>query len=305
MMNLSPMTSETLAASVIAVPPLARYADLTLNDRENERLIRYLEAAGVRTLLYGGNAALAHVAISEYAPLLQFLTDTVDDRTTVVPPVGPTYGMMMDQEMILRDFAFSTAMLLPSRDAQTPSGLVSGVRRFVDRSGRPIVLYLKNDDQLDVKTIQGMMNDGLISWIKYAVPRESPSVDPFLRKLVDAVGPSLIVSGFGEQPAIVHLRDFGLASFTSGCVCIAPQLSLKMLLAIQREDYYTAERICQQFAPLENLRDLINPVQVLHAAVALAGIAETGSITPFWSSINEVDQRRIQKAAGELMQVMV
>ena len=38
-----------------------------------------------------------------------------------------------------------------------------------------------------------------------------------------SVDRSLVVSGMGELPAIIHLRDFGLAGFTSGCVCIAPR----------------------------------------------------------------------------------
>src|SRR5688572_20211811 len=105
-MDTRQMTPATLAASVIAVPPVARDARLTWNVAENVRLIRHLEAGGVTTLLYGGNAALAHVAISEYAALLSLLTDAVSSQTVVVPSVGPTYGMMMDQATILRDFPF-------------------------------------------------------------------------------------------------------------------------------------------------------------------------------------------------------
>lgn len=297
------MTSATLAASVIAVPPVARDASLTWNVAANVRLIRHLEAGGVTTLLYGGNAALAHVAISEYAALLSLLTDAVASRTVVVPSVGPTYGMMMDQATILRDFPFPTVMLLPSRDATTPAGISTGLRRFVDRIERPAVLYLKQDGMVDVETVRRMVNDGLISWIKYAIVRDNPHHDSFLKSLIDAIGPSLIVSGMGEQPAIVHLRDFGLAGFTSGCVCVAPRLSMNMLKALQVQDDAAAERIRQQFAPLERLRDSINPVRVLHAAVALADIAETGPITPFWSPVSESDQRAIQIAALDLLRM--
>lgn len=302
-MNTQQMTPATLAASVIAVPPLARDANLALNVAENVRLIRHLEAGGVTTLLYGGNAALAHVALSEYAALLSLLTDAVSSRTVVVPSVGPTYGMMMDQAAILRDFPFPTVMLLPSREATTPAGIATGLRRFVDRIERPAVLYLKQDGMVDVETVQRMVNDGLISWIKYAIVRDNPGNDPFLRSLIDAIGPTQIVSGMGEQPAIVHLRDFGLTGFTSGCVCVAPRLSMNLLHALRARDYVEAERIRQQFAPLEKLRDSINPVRVLHAAVSLADIAQTGPITPFWSPVNESDQREIQLAAEDLLRL--
>ena len=52
-------------------------------------------------------------------------------------------------------------------------------------------------------------------------------------KLVQQVDRKLIVSGIGEQPAIIHLRDFKLGGFTSGCVCVAPKLSRLMLEALR------------------------------------------------------------------------
>jgi dihydrodipicolinate synthase/N-acetylneuraminate lyase len=119
--------------------------------------------------------------------------------------------------------------------------------------------------------------------------------------LIDAIGPTQIVSGMGEQPAVVHLRDFGLAGFTSGCVCIAPRLSMELLRALQRKDFTTAEEIRSRFAPLESLRDEINPVRVLHAAVHSAGIAETGPITPLLSPVEERQVQAIAAAARALL----
>ena len=84
-MNQSEITPETLAGSVISVPPLARNADFSLNHDENEKLIRHLEGGGVSTLLYGGNAILYHVALSEYAELLQMMTDLAGDNTLMIP----------------------------------------------------------------------------------------------------------------------------------------------------------------------------------------------------------------------------
>jgi len=300
-MDTRPITPATLAASVIAVPPVARNADLAWNPAENARLIRFLEAGGVRTLLYGGNAVLNHVALSEYAALLSLLAESAAGQTLVIPSVGPGFGMLMDQASILRDFDFPTAMLLPTRDATTPAGIATALRRFVDRFGRPVVLYLKHDGAVDVDTVQRLTSDGLLSFIKYAIVRENPAHDPFLRRLIDAIGPTHIVSGMGEQPAIVHLRDFGLAGFTSGCVCVAPRLSMDLLRAARAKDFAAAERIRQQFQPLEALRDSISPVRVLHAAVQLAGIAETGPIAPLLSPIESAELPAIEVAAKTLL----
>jgi dihydrodipicolinate synthase/N-acetylneuraminate lyase len=301
LMDTRPMTPAILSASVIAVPPVARHDDLSWNVDANRRIIQHLEAGGVTTLLYGGNAALAHVSLREYPALLSMLADTAGPQTAVVPSVGPSFGQMLDQASILKDYPFPTVMLLPSRDAITPAGLAGGIQRFVDHLGKPIVLYIKQDGMVDVETVKKMVGDGLISWIKYAVVRPDTANDPFLKGLIEAVGTSLIVSGMGEQPTITHLGDFGLVGFTSGCVCVAPRHSMRMLAALKGGDRALAETIRGEFAPLENLRDTISPVRVLHAAVGLAGIAETGPITPFWSPVPESDHAAIQAAALDLL----
>ena len=302
-MNTSPITTDILASSVISVPPLARNADLSLSRPENEKIIRNLEAGGVTTLLYGGNALLYHVAISEYSELLALLAESVADQTLVIPSVGPAFGTMMDQAAILRDFDFPTAMVLPQRDVCTSDGIASAVRRFVEAAERPAVLYIKHDGFIEVDAVKRLMHDNLLSWIKYAIVREDPSKDDTLRELIDAVGPSRIVSGIGEQPAIAHLRQFGLIGFTSGCVCVAPHLSMEMLHAIQSDDIAAAEEIRAKFRPLEDLRNSINPIRVLHRAIALAGIAETGPLIPLMSDVYDQDVPAIRDAAQELLAI--
>lgn len=302
-MNTSPITPKTLSSSVIAVPPLARNQDLTVNRDENRKLVKHIESGGVSTLLYGGNAVLAHASISEYAGLLDVLAEIAAEQTLVIPSVGPNYGTMVDQARLLKECSsfFPTAMLLPTRDLCTAAGVAAGVRKFVDIAERPVVLYIKHDGFIDVETVASLMKDGLISWIKYAIVRDDPSDDDFLRSLVDAVGSTRIVSGIGEQPAIVHLRDFGLAGFTSGCVCVAPRLSMDMLRAVQSDELEAAESIRSTFRPLEDLRNNINPVRVLHSAVTSAGIADMGPLLPLLSEIDPTQKNDVQAAAQKLL----
>jgi dihydrodipicolinate synthase/N-acetylneuraminate lyase len=117
---------------------------------------------------------------------------------------------------------------------------------------------------------------------------------------VDLVDPGIIVSGMGEQPAIVHMRDFKLAGFTSGCVCVNPELSQEMLEALRSGDNASAEAIREIFRPLEDLRNDIHPVRVLHDAVALGGIAETGPILPLLSNLTTKEQAAVKEAALDL-----
>ena len=296
-MDTRTITPARLAESVIAVPPLARKAGLTIDRAENQRLVRYIEEGGVNTLLYGGNAMLYHTRLSEYALLLQMLTEIAGQNTLMVPSVGPAFGTIMDQAEILRDFAFPTVMILPQREIADEHGIASGIRRFVDAYGKPIVLYLKHDRWLSPELVGKMYRSGIISWIKYAVVRDEPINDNYLREVLQQVPSEIVVSGIGEQPAIIHLRDYEIGSFTSGCVCVNPQRSMDLLAAIKRSDFEAAERIRQQFCGLEDLRNSIQPIRVLHRAVELADIANTGPMMPMLGELDAAQTSQVASAA--------
>ncbi len=286
--------------SVIAVPPLARNDDLSLNVAANRAIADYLEKGGIRSILYGGNANFYHIRLSEYGKLLAMISEVTSDDTWAIPSVGPAYGTMMDQAQVVREFDFPTVMILPHRDLATPQGIATGVRHFVEAAGVPIVLYIKHEGWIDVPSVKRLVDDGLVSMIKYAIVLDDPQDDPYLQELVDAVDRNLIVSGIGEQPTVEHLGQFELASFTSGCVCVAPALSMRMLAALRSSNDQESERIKNQFKPLEDLRNAIHPVRVLHDAVRLAGIADTGPILPLLSGTTADEQSKIEAAVQDL-----
>jgi dihydrodipicolinate synthase/N-acetylneuraminate lyase len=294
-MDTRNITPARLAESVIAVPPLARNSGLTIDRAENQRLVKFIEQGGVNTLLYGGNAVLYHVKLSEYALLMQILSECAAPSTLIVPSVGPAFGTMMDQAEILRDFSFPTVMILPQREIADEQGIATGVRRFVEAYGKPIVLYLKHDRWLSAEIVGKLHRSGLISWIKYAVVRDNPANDDYLREILQQVPSDIVVSGIGEQPAIIHLRDFEIGSFTSGCVCVNPALSTAMLRSIKAGNFAAAESMRQKFRPLEDLRNNIQPIRVLHRAVELADIATTGPMLPM---LGELDASQTALVAG-------
>jgi dihydrodipicolinate synthase/N-acetylneuraminate lyase len=295
--------SDRLTRSVLAVPPLARNGNQVLDRPENVKLIRHIESGGVRTLLYGGNANLYHIAFSEYEQALDLLSECAGPQTLVIPSAGPAYGTMIDQAKVLRRHRFETAMVLPQQGITTPDGVEAGIRRFVQAAGIPALLYIKHEGYIEPENVERLANDGVISAIKYAIVRDDPTKDDYLQKLVHLVDPKLIVSGIGEQPAIVHLRQFGLAGFTSGCVCVAPRHSVKMLRAIREKNWDEAERIRRIFKPLEDLRNAMNPIRVLHEAVRLAGIADTGPLLPLMSNLLHGEHAQVELAAQRLLAI--
>lgn len=300
-MKTTPIKKADLERSVIAVPPLARHADLRLNNEANLKLIRHLEDGGVRSLLYGGNANLYHTPVSEYAALLDFLAASAGSDTWVLPSVGPDYGRMMDQAQILKSRSFPTAMLLPMSFPYTDDGLAEGARRFTDAFGQPAVMYVKSDNYIRPGTLARLVEEGRVASVKYAVVRENPAVDPYLRDLIAAIGTDLLVSGIGERPAIVHMRDFGVSSFTSGSVCIGPRGSMKLLSLLREGRYDEAEAVRKLYIPMEDARDSINPIRVLHDAVTLSGVADMGPILPLLTGLSAAEREVVAPVARGLL----
>lgn len=302
-MKTSPFSPADLSRSVLSVPPLAWNKDLTPNHASNAQLIRHIEAGQVTTLLYGGNANMHHIGVTGLADLLGQLIEAASDQTWIIPSVGPDFGGMMDQAPVLRDLEFPTVMILPIQFPATPDGIEKGIRHFAGNLGKPVIIYIKQDNYLPVSRLAGLQADGLLAAIKYAVPREVTGEDPYLSDLCEAIGPGNIVSGFGERPAIEHLKTFDLAGFTSGCVCIAPQLSMRLLRAIQGKDWEEAKRIHSLFMPMEDQRERISPIRVLHDAITLAGIAGMGPLYPMLSGIEESEHETIGHTAKELLRL--
>ncbi|TCT07136.1 dihydrodipicolinate synthase family protein [Paralcaligenes ureilyticus] len=292
-MKTTAVTHENITCSVLAVPPLARHADLSLNREANKALIHHMESGGVRTLLYGGNANFYNIPVSEYAEVLDFLEETVGADTWVIPSVGPDYGKMIDQAAILRQRKFPTAMILPLMFPSTDAGAMDGIRRFSDAFAQPVIIYIKNTTFLQPESVEVLAREGRIAAIKYAIVRDAPEQDEFLTRLLQLVDKSKVISGIGERPAIVHLRDFGLSGFTSGSVCVGPRGSMELLRAIQSGNFLEAEQLRAAYMPLEDCRDALNPIRVLHDAVTAAGIADMGPMLPMLSRLDSKHQAHL------------
>ena len=133
--------------------------------------------------------------------------------------------------------------------------------------------------------------------------RENPADDAYLRELAKVVPRDRLVSGIGERPAVIHMRDFGLAGFTSGSVCIAPRGSMRMLELLRAGQWEEAERIRADYMPLEDCRDGISPIRVLHDAVTLAGIADMGPMLPMLSGLDAKSREQVAPIARRLLEV--
>jgi dihydrodipicolinate synthase/N-acetylneuraminate lyase len=307
-MKTTQITLEDLRG-VFPVPPLARKRDRrrAIDFSQNERIVRHIANGGMTRFLYGGNAFLYHVTLAEYEALLDWLTGFADNLWPI-PSLGPSYGRAIDQAQLLRKYKFPCAMMLPCSDPRDAAGLERGIREIADQAATPLVLYLKeennfgSDKEAGLDVVARMVDEGLCVWIKYAVVRQNPAQDAYLESLLKRVDRNRVVSGIGERPAVIHLRDWKLPGFTTGSGCIAPNMSRAIFEACAREDYPAAEKLRAEFLPLEDLRDAWGPAKVLHYAAQLSGMAETGIVPPFLSELAAEQLTKLEPVARKLIE---
>jgi dihydrodipicolinate synthase/N-acetylneuraminate lyase len=289
--KVSAVTRDDLRG-VFPVPPLARKRDArrSIDFPANDRLVRHMREAGMTRFLYGGNAFLYHVTLPEYDELVSWLAGFADELWAI-PSLGPSFGRALDQALLLRRHRFPCAMVLPCSDPRDAAGLEAGLREIAESAGMPLILYLKaeasfgSDREQGLDAVARLVESKLCVGIKYAVVRDDPRQDAYLEGLLKRVERGVVISGIGERPAVVHLRDFGLPGFTTGSGCLAPGLSNQLHAACAAGDFARAEKLRALFVPLEDARDAWGPARVLHAALDLAGVVGTGAIPPFVTAL--------------------
>jgi dihydrodipicolinate synthase/N-acetylneuraminate lyase len=232
---------------------------------------------------------------------------SLDDSLWVIPSIGPSYGRATDQAQLLRQFQFPAVMMLPCSDPRDAAGLEAGYREIADTARTKLILYLKDetnfgaDKEAGLDVVARLISDGVCVAIKYAVVRDDPAIDPYLDALLARVDRRFVISGIGERPAIVHLRDWKLPGFTTGSGCIAPCLSQAIFEACARGEFDRAEGLRAEFLPLEDMRDAAGPARVLHAAIEHAEIARTGTIPPFVSGLSKEKLQQLSVIANRLI----
>ena len=294
---------------VFSVPPLARNGGVyrSLDFEQNDLIVRHIARGGITRFLYGGNAFLHHITLAQYGHLLEWLSG-FDNGLWAIPSVGPSYGRAMDQAALLRKYKFPCVMVLPSGDPRDVAGLERGYMEIAEAASTHLIIYLKEETNLGADKEAGLdmvarlVDDRICVGIKYAVVRDDPARDAYLDDLLKRVDRSLVLSGIGERPAVIHLRDWKLPGFTTGSGCIAPRLSQMLYEACAEGDFDKAEELRRYFMPLEDFRDRWNPAKVLHLATELARIAKTGPVPPYLSALSAEQGESLTPVARDLIE---
>lgn len=287
------------ARSVVAVPPIALMSDGTVAREANRDLMAHVADGGIRTLLYGGNANLYHYGTAMLREALAVLTEGQPEGTTLVFSIGPDFGKAMDQVEDMRRAGITNVMMLPMAFPADPRGIAEGVRRIADKLGAGLVLYIKREQQVDAIDVGRMVEEGAVSFVKYAVERSTPREDAYLDALIAAVGRERIASGYGETPILDHIGKRRMSTFTSGAVCIAPAASNALLQRLRAGS--DVSRALEPFLEFERQRARIGGTKVLHDGITMTGLADCGPQLPFVSSLTDEEFEAIRPSVNALM----
>ena len=302
-MKTTSVINEDIARSVWAVPPIALGSENDPLTKPNVKLVKHIEAGGVETILWGGNANIYGMTSTTFAAMVEAIPDWVASGTWAIPSVGPDYGKLMEHAAILRSTAYPAAMLLPYAGPRNTAGTEAAIRDFVNTSGIPAILYLRQVSYLPPERIAALIEDGTVVALKYAVETGDLCADPYLDAILKQVPVELIISGIGEIAAIHHHKVFALSGFTAGAVCIAPKRSVAVHKAIAMGDWNAAELLCRPIQALEDLRIAHGAIPVLHTAITESGIVDMGRMRPHFGPLKVGIEALVRAAVEPLLEL--
>lgn len=271
------MNTESLKAAlstVVAIPVTPYDADGRVDTSAYAALLERLVDGGITVVTPNGNTSEFYALSRSEAELATELTvKTVSSRAKVLVGVGHDVPTAVDAARHARDAGAELIMIhQPVHPHVSLAGWVdyhASIASAVPEIG--VVLYVRN------ARIGGQQLKELgdrcpnVIGIKYAVP------DPvrFAATVADAGADRFAwIAGLAE-PYAPSAWAAGARGFTSGLANVAPHVSLRMLHALQSNDFTAARAVWNLIRPFEELRaasESANNVSIVKEALAQLGL---------------------------------
>jgi 4-hydroxy-tetrahydrodipicolinate synthase len=238
--------------TVVGVPPTPFRKDGGLDLAAFERVIRRLEAGGIRAMTIAGNtgefgalspdevAQLAKAAVAAVAPGTAVLIGVGGDLASAIQVAGQAADAGAHGVMIHEPAG-------PFRSADGWLAYHVAIARAVPDLA--VVPYVR-DPNVGASDIDALANAaGNLAAVKYAVP------DPvrFASIAADVRADILWICGLAEL-WVPFFTPAGTTAFTSGLAAIAPELSLSLLAHLRSGQRPAAHETWSLLRPFEELR---------------------------------------------------
>jgi 4-hydroxy-tetrahydrodipicolinate synthase len=288
-------------ANVLVVSIAPRNSDGGVDLVGSAANVRYLIDAGVDFIMpMCGTGLVYDATLAEFEQVVGAFMDAADGDTLVVPGIGPGYGRSLEMGRIARSLGVAGVMIMPVVGPASAHGVAEGMRRIVEQTALPTVLYQRRLDIMPVAQVVEWCALDEVVGLKYAVDDLAT-----FRSIVDAGGQrAAMICGMAEDPALLYLRA-GAVGFSSGVANFAPRTSLAMLRRFIAGDEAGAEELRAAVVPFEDLRG-DNAARysgsALHAAMDHIGLAG-GPVVPFIEDVAAVDLPHLHELVDRVMHV--
>ena len=247
-----------------------------------------------------GTGLVYDATLAEYEECIATVVETVGDKATVVPGIGPGFGHSLEMGHIAKSVGVSGVMIMPIVGPASAKGVHIGMQRIIERVNLPVVIYQRRLDIMPTKQIVGLCKlDGVVG-LKYAVD----DIGIFDRIVEQVNSDAALLCGMAEDPALEYLKA-GAVGYSSGMANFVPETSLAMLNRFRSGDLNGAEEIRSTLVPFEDFRgekQARYSGSALHSAMNYAGLA-AGPVVPFAEEVSDEDLPRLQEMLSKILRL--
>lgn len=279
---------------ISGVPVTAYDAAGEVEPRVTAEVYSRVAGAGIHNIVAAGNTGEFYALTgAEIHQVYEAAVKGVDGRAPVTAAIGRS--LREAAEMARSASAMGATAVMshqPVDPFAAPHAQIDYFRTLADLSPLPLVAYVRADG-FSVDDMVRLAGHSNIAGIKFATTDLM-----LLSRAIAAADPqgAVFVCGLAESwaPAFAAV---GARGFTSGLVNVAPQFSLAVLEALQRNDFAAARAILAKIELFERLRTKYRNganVTVVKEAVTIAGL-EVGPVRlPGLPRLDPEDRRALE-----------
>jgi len=268
-------------------------SDLSIDFEELGRNLEFLLTQGIKVVTPCGNTGeFSSLTVDECLEIISFAGERLQGKATLIAGVGHAIDTAIKMAQHAQGSGCDAIMVHhPSTPFLSNQGYVEYVRCIAEKVDIGVIPYVRsprisNESLYELARVQNVVA------VKYAVN----DLHCFADLVANAPGDTKLtwICGTAEAWAPFFYAA-GATGFTSGLVNVAPELSLKMLSALETDDRTETSRLWKKIKPFEDLRarnESENNVSVVKEAMHQLGLGSR-RVRPPISEVSKQDQNRV------------
>lgn len=281
----------------VVATPFSEDGDQVLTEHIKHN-VKQIESVGGQTFLPCGNTGEYYsLTNQERIDVVESTVSALHDNCAVIGGAGGSASEVVDLANAYEAAGADGVMIMyPNHPYSHAQGVTEYYRKIADSVDCGVILY-KRGPKLPQRVIKKLSNIENIIGVKYAVD----DLVGLSNAIRNTPGDIVWVNGIAERYAVAYATA-GTEGFTTGIGNFVPSEVLRLMEALQQEDWERAQDIQSYLQPLENLREetgvgnsipSANNVPVVKYGMELADL-HGGSVREPLVYLSEEDRRRVE-----------